>query len=140
VRIATRPLAPGEIDYELITLSVSLGALALAAVWFVSGLPWPICLFHALTGHPCATCGMTRSAIALFHGDFVSAWKWNPLAFLTYCGVLIFDVYALVTLIVGKRRVRVANVRPAEKNFVRIAVLAAIAINWGYVLTQGQKY
>jgi hypothetical protein len=34
VRITLPPLAPREIDYELIVLSVSLGGLAAATSWF----------------------------------------------------------------------------------------------------------
>src|SRR6478736_3994396 len=68
MQIVRRPLAPSETNHELLWLSVSSGGLALAASWFALKLPWPICLFHALTGHPCLTCGATRSAVAFFRG------------------------------------------------------------------------
>src|SRR3981081_3786522 len=109
MQIARRPLAPGETDHEFIWLSVSLGGLALAATWLALRLPWPICLFHALTGHPCATCGATRSAIAFFNAQFFTAWKWNPLAFVVYCALSIFDVYAFVVLVTRAPRLRIAQ-------------------------------
>jgi Protein of unknown function (DUF2752) len=134
MQIARRPLAPGETDYELIWLSVSLGGLALAASWFALRLPWPVCLFHTITGHPCATCGATRSAIAFFHGDLFHAWKWNPLAFLAYCSLSIFDVYAFFTLIMRTPRLRIVQLGDHEKKFLRIAIIAVFAVNWIYLL------
>src|SRR6266699_3615447 len=87
-------LAPHEIDHELLWLSISLGSLGVAVLWFALGLPWPRCVFHELTGLPCVTCGMTRSAIQFFHGHFVAALRWNPLVFAFLCGVTAFDLYA----------------------------------------------
>ena len=134
MQIARRLLAPGETDHELIWLSVSLGGLALAATWFTLHLPWPICLFRAITGHPCATCGATRSAIAFFHGEFFIAWKWNPLAFLFYCALSIFDAYAFVVLVTRAPRLRATQLRPAEKRFLRAFVVTLLAVNWIYLL------
>ncbi|MEY2546152.1 MAG: hypothetical protein QOG48_1269 [Verrucomicrobiota bacterium] len=133
MRAVARPLAPGELDYELIFLCASLGGFAAAAAWFLLKLPWPICLFHAVTGHPCLTCGATRSAIALFHGQFLAAWKWNPLAFATYCTMSIFDVYALSVVVSRGRRLRFV-LAPGEKFFLRISVGALLLANWTYVL------
>jgi len=140
VQITARPLAPGEIDCELLTLTVSLGSLGLAVAWFALHLPWPICVFHALTGHPCATCGATRSAIAFFHADFLTAWKWNPLAFIAYCGLTAFNIYAFVVLVTGTKRLRVFNVTDSEKRFIRIALFSLIAVNWTYLLVHTSNF
>jgi uncharacterized protein DUF2752 len=134
MQIARRPLAPGETDHELIWLSVSLGGLALAAAWLALHLPWPICIFHALTGHPCATCGATRSAVAFFHAQFFSAWKWNPLAFVVYCALSIFDAYAAIVLITRAPRLRLACITAPEKKFMRASVVSLLAVNWIYLL------
>jgi Protein of unknown function (DUF2752) len=134
MQLSRRPIAPGELDHELLWLSVSLGSLAVAALWFALRLPWPICVFHAITGHPCATCGATRSAIAFFHADFLSAWKWNPLAFITYCGLSIFDAYAFGVLALRAPRLRIANLTDREKIFVRVAIVTLLALNWIYLL------
>ena len=134
MQIARRPLAPGETDHELIWLSVSLGGLSLAATWLALHLPWPICMFHALTGHPCATCGATRSAVAFFHAQFFSAWKWNPLAFVAYCALSVFDVYAAIVLITRAPRLRLARITAPEKKFIRASVVSLLAVNWIYLL------
>ena len=88
-----------EIDHELIWLLVSLGTFLGLALWFAARLPTPQCVFHALTGLPCVTCGATRSAFQFLHGHFVASLFFNPLAFLAYCSVTIFDLYAIVVLI-----------------------------------------
>ncbi|MBX6326511.1 MAG: DUF2752 domain-containing protein, partial [Chthoniobacterales bacterium] len=104
MQLRRRQLGPGEPDYELIWFVVSVGSLAFAAVWLALGLPWPRCVFHELTGLPCATCGMTRCAIQFFHGHFLAALRWNPLMFAFLCGLAAFDLYALAVLVTGAPR------------------------------------
>jgi hypothetical protein len=134
MRIVRRPLAPREIDHELLWLSVSLGGLALAAIWFALRLPWPHCIFLMITGHPCLTCGATRCAIAFFHLDFAAAWKWNPLVFTLLCGLSIFDVYALAVLIFRARRFRIVQFTPAERTLLRVLTVVLLLTNWVYLL------
>jgi len=136
MRVIRRPLAPGETDHELVWLCVSLVGLALAAGWFALGLPWPRCLFLAITGHPCLTCGATRCAIAFFHFDFWSAWKWNPLVFSTLGGLSIFDVYAFTVLVFRAPRLRIGYFTFAEKTFLRIVVVILLLSNWIYLLSR----
>ena len=134
MQIVRRPLAPLETNHELIWLSVSSGGLALATTWLALKLPWPICFFHLVTGRPCLTCGATRSAIAFFHGHFLIALQWNPLAFLCYCGLSLFNIYALVVLVAGARRIRITQVGPRQRIFVRGSVITLLALNWFYLL------
>jgi hypothetical protein len=139
VRLIFRPLAPREFDHELVWLSVSLGGLVIAAIW-MKFLPWPFCIFHALTGEPCLTCGATRSAIAFFHGNFPTAFAWNPLVFATYIGITIFDIYAFVTVVLRTRRLRVVGVTQSERSFVRWTAIAAAVLNWGYLLLNSGRF
>jgi Protein of unknown function (DUF2752) len=135
VQIRSRPLQPGEINHELIWLTVSLGGLGLAATWFALGLPWPRCAFHSLTGHPCLTCGMTRSTIRFFHGDFIGALRWNPLVFFALCALSIFDVYAFAVLTFPAPRLRLEFTAP-EKNLIRAFVIVLLLANWVYLLSR----
>jgi hypothetical protein len=139
MQLSRRPLAPGELDHELLWLSLSLGGLAATAAWFALHLPWPQCIFLALTGHPCVTCGATRSAIAFFHGDLLSAWKWNPLFFVFLCSVTLFDIYAAIVLVLRMPRFRISNLTPVEKNLVRGLVVTLLAANWSYLLLSWQS-
>jgi hypothetical protein len=134
MQICWRRVAFRETDHELLWLSVSLASLGAAAAWFALHLPWPRCMFQTLTGHPCVTCGATRSALQFFHGHFFNALQWNPLAFVGLCAVSIFDFYALIVLATRAPRLRIAYITSIEKNFVRILLVALLALNWIYLL------
>src|SRR5713226_6040483 len=136
MQIQSRRLAPAEVDYELIWLSVSLGSLGIAAGWSALGLPWPRCTFLLVTGHPCLTCGATRAAIAFSHLGFWSAWKWNPLVFTVLCGLSIFDAYAFAVLVIRAPPVRIVQFTPAEKNFLRLIAVILLLSNWIYLLSR----
>jgi Protein of unknown function (DUF2752) len=136
MRVIRRQLAPGETDHELVWLCVSLVGLSLAAGWFVIGLPWPHCLFLAITGHPCLTCGATRSTIAFIHANFWTAWKWNPLVFVFLCGLSVFDAYAFAILVTRERRFRIVQVTSVEKRAGRVVLVIALLSNWIYLLTR----
>jgi hypothetical protein len=136
MRLVCRPLAPGETDHELVWLSVTLVGLGLAAGWFAAKLPWPHCAFLAITGHPCATCGATRSAIAFFHADFWSAWKWNPLVFLFLSGLSIFDAYAFAVLVTRAPRLRIVQFTSAQKIVLRLIAVILLLSNWIYLLSR----
>ena len=138
MRAGWRQLGPGETDHELLWLTVSLGGLAAAAAWFALHLPWPRCLFLAITGHPCLTCGSTRAAFQFFQGNLFSAWRWNPLAFVFLCSVTVFDVYAFAVLAARRPRLRFTLMQ-SEKIAARILIVALLALNWIYLLSHWQK-
>jgi Protein of unknown function (DUF2752) len=137
MRVGRRCLGPNELDHELIWLSVSLGGLALAAMWFTLRLPWPHCIFLAITGHPCLTCGATRASIAFFHLDFSNAWKWNPLFFCILCLGTLFDVYAFAVLVLRAPRLRIVEISGLERKSLRALVIALLLANWIYLLSRG---
>ncbi len=139
MQICARPLATAELDHELLWLSVSVSSVSLAGAWLAVGLPWPVCVFHQLTGLPCLTCGMTRCAIQFLHGHFLAALKWNPLIFALLCGVIAFDVYALLVLVTRTPRFRIAF-RQAEKRYARGIVILALALNWAYLIGHWRNF
>jgi hypothetical protein len=136
MQISWRRIAASEINHELIWLSISLAALAGAVVWFALRLPWPRCMFLAITGHPCMTCGATRSAIAFLHGQFLTAWRWNPLVFVFLCGVVLYDFYAAAVLTLRAPRLRISHFTSPEKKWVRVLFIALLALNWIYLLSR----
>ena len=140
MRLLVRRLSPGEIDHELIWLSVSLASLGLAAVWLTIGLPWPRCMFHEITSLPCVTCGMTRCGILFFHAHFLTALKWNPLVFAALCGLTAFDLYAFATLATRGPRLRISFDTQTARTFVRGAVISALVLNWIYLLVHWRNF
>lgn len=134
MQYSSRRLAPQEIDHELLWLLVSLGVFLGLAVWLTARLPTPQCAFHTLTGLPCLTCGATRAAWQFLHGHFAASLVFNPLAFLLYCGVAIFDLYAIAVLIARAPRVRLRNFTRTEKVVARSLGFALLAANWLYLL------
>ena len=80
------------------------------------------------------TCGMTRSAIQFFHGHLLAAFQWNPLVLAALCGLSVFNVYALIVLLTRAPRLRITLWTRAEKNYARIIIITALALNWTYLL------
>jgi hypothetical protein len=58
------------------------GSALVAMVFFFNPAThpfYPVCQFHRLTGLNCPSCGMTRAAHALLHGEFMAALRDNAL-------------------------------------------------------------
>jgi hypothetical protein len=63
----------------------------------------PPCHFKALFGRDCPTCGLTRGFMAMGHGRFGDAWRYNRAApFLYFLGWA--GVAAAAALLVSSRR------------------------------------
>jgi hypothetical protein len=135
MQVTRRRLAYNEIDYELVWLLVSLGTASALAIWLWARLPMPRCIFHSLTGVPCLTCGATRAARQLLHGHFGASFLFNPLAFTTYCGIALFDIYATAVLLTGAPRLRLRDFSPREKLVLRSLAFVLLAGNWLYLIT-----
>lgn len=140
MRLLWRGRSAHEPDHELIWLGVSATSIAGGVVWLAMALPWPRCPFLAVTGLPCVTCGATRCAIAFLHGDFLSALRWNPLAFVAFCALIAFDLYAAIVLVGRMPRLRIVAWTVAEKNRARIAMLSLLALNWLYLLAHRDRF
>jgi len=140
MRLLSRRRSGNEPDHELIWLAVSVTSIMGGAAWLAMALPWPRCPFLALTGLPCVTCGATRSTIAFLHGDFLSALRWNPLAFVAFCALIAFDLYAATVLLGRTPRLRIVDWTVTEKNAARIAVISLLALNWIYLLAHRDRF
>ncbi len=134
IGLTFRPLAPKESDFEFLFLTVSSGFAASCFAWISLGLPWPVCLFRRLTGLPCPTCGATRAALALAHGDLLGAIRQNPLMCVCYILTFVINLYAAVLLILRLPRPRLASLPAEVKQALSVLAVTALGANWIYLL------
>ncbi|MFH1502434.1 MAG: DUF2752 domain-containing protein [Candidatus Eisenbacteria bacterium] len=113
---------------------VSLGILAAVLGRQHAG---PVtCPFRVVTGLPCPTCGLTRTAGHLLRGELAAAFGTNPLdaATMLFAAPLMVGMWAANRL--GRWALRVELSR-GERTWVWLVTGAALAANWLYVLTSG---
>ena len=80
---------------------------------------FPSCPFHKLTGYQCPGCGMQRALHEILHGNFKTAFLYNPLPFILFPYILL-GLY----LVLSKESVR----RNKIKNVLYGKVAAIIMI------------
>lgn len=131
-------------------LRIAQGAAPLGAIFAGAGvlfclavgmlhldhLPVNFCVFKSLTGLPCPTCGTTRAFGRLFAGDISGAIAMNPLA---ACGALGLLAWGLADLaFLTRRRSLAVELSPHAGLALRVAAVAAVAMNWAYLVYAGR--
>ena len=92
------------------------------------------CPFLALTGLPCATCGMTHAFVLLAHGEVAGAVAWSPAgAALAALGWTI-GLADLVRVALGRP---LPAVSPRHLRRAVIAGAVALAVNWLWMISKG---
>ncbi len=127
--------APGiRVPRTAVAAGVVLAVLGLAVAASISISEGPvICPLRAVTGLPCPSCGMLRSANAVLHGHVGIAFTTNPLDTL----FLLVVVPAMVVMWAVRvlRRVAVlVELTRRERRVAWTALIVAVALNWAYVL------
>jgi hypothetical protein len=82
------------------------------------------CLFHELTGLKCPGCGITRMILSLVRLDFASAFRYNPLLFITGPVILGYIVFYEITYILK-------GCRPSKKWDAMIYVVLILVVAYG---------
>lgn len=80
-----------------------------------------LCPFARMTGLPCPACGLTRSWVALAHGDLAASFTVNAFGPLFLMATIIVTVGAIAELVTG--RPILARLRRAIANPVGLSVL-----------------
>ncbi len=129
-RIEPPPAKPSRLPAVL--FGGLLLTLAGARLAVARNVPLPRCLFHELTGAPCAFCGGTHCLVAAAHGDFRAAFAWNPLTFLGVAAIAAWFVGWLLARATGWQ-IPVAWRRRFQSWPWGWLLLAAVALNWIYL-------
>ena len=113
-----------------------LAAVAALALWIRLDLPRPICRMRAWTGIPCPTCGSTRMIEALFAGDLLGAFAWNPLVFVALVFVALWIALRGIRVLFGLPAWRIV-LTPYERRVLLVLALALVAAGWTYLVRHG---
>jgi hypothetical protein len=106
-------------------------------VWLLQldRIPLTLCVFKALTGLPCLTCGSTRVLGQLATGDVTGALWLNPLATVGVGALLLWAL--LDAVLVPSGRALVLEVRATALPALRWSVAAAALVNWAWLVAHG---
>jgi len=133
-----RALEAGAVDHEALWFAVLAACGVCAAVLLYGiGLPPVGCLFKAVTGVPCLTCGAGRSLLCLSHGDLLCAVRSNPLAPAGVVGAAAYAIYAGAAWLAGPGRLR-ARVSAGESLLLRSAATAMLLATWAWLIVDGR--
>ncbi len=96
-------------------LGITAAAVVALAMWLTpvgpkgdalaapSGETLPtMCWLRASTGHECPTCGMSRSFVALFHGDLSHAFRFHPVGPVLAVGTVLV-LFSVIWLALTRR-------------------------------------
>ncbi len=112
----------------------SIAALSFLAARLLPLLDLPfVCPFRALTGLPCATCGMTHAFVRLAHGDVAAAVAASPLGAALGAAAWAFATLDLARLAAG---LRWPSPGPRLARALAAGALAAVAANWAWLLAR----
>ena len=126
-----------ELDAELVWGGVGLFVLLVARLVPGPLIDWYKCPWHAHTGIPCLTCGMTRSYRHLVRLDFAEAFTISPLGAVLAILTVAFVLYALVVVLFRLPRPRLRVESRAARWAFRLGVPLAFLLNWFYLLYHG---
>jgi hypothetical protein len=126
---------PGAVPFGAILAGCAIVVLAMVAVLPLARLPFSLCVFKAVTGVPCFTCGSTRALTLLARLDLAGALAMNPLV---ASGALLLIPWAAADLVLmPSRRAIVLELSPAAARAARIAAVAAVVLNWLWLVAAG---
>jgi hypothetical protein len=89
------------------------------------------CTFRAITGLPCASCGMTHAFVALAHGDVAGAWAASPGGALLAAGAWLYALADAARLAAG---LPWPLLSARAWRGMAVAATGAAALNWAWMV------
>jgi hypothetical protein len=126
---AVRP-ARNELDHERLWTAVILSGALLFKITpqgFFAAFP---CLFKTVTGLPCPTCFITRTALCLVDGNIASAFRLSPAFTALFCAAALYAAYGLVACLFRTRRLRLAFESRAGLRIFLAGLASPFLVNW----------
>ena len=133
---------------HLVLLAMAIGIIAISFAMRVGGansesvyLPWmdtplpPSCSARLALGISCPGCGLTRSFIAISHGQFQRAWNLNAASFLIYSFVLVQIPWHLFQI--SRLRKNVPTIRSLWIYIPLVTCAVAIVLQWLVRMSMG---
>jgi len=120
-----------DLQLALLWLAAAASAVALRPVWLTVAPLLRPCVFRALTGVPCPTCGTTRAATALLNGELTTAIAANPMAALAG---LVFVAGAPLAVGWTMTKRKLPSATGPLPVWVRVVAASLIGLNWVYVI------
>lgn len=112
----------------------AVSAALLGPVWSAAIPNMPRCLLRHVTGIPCPTCGSSRAALALIHGEVLDALRWNPAVTLAILAFGVGGVLAPAWVHLGGR---LPVLTGREQRVAAGVVVGGMAVNWLYLVLTG---
>jgi hypothetical protein len=109
--------------------ALSLSGAGLALPGLGASLP-NLCVWRRLSGIDCPGCGLTRSFVALAHGNLAQAWHYNPAGLLWFAAVvwqIPYRTWQLCLLSQGRE----LTVQPRVTISVALVLAVACVVQWG---------
>lgn len=125
-----------------------VAALIAGAAWLFfqydkDGMATPegtACLISRVSGHPCPSCGTTRSAVAILHGDFQKGIMTNPTGLLVLIMMTVLSILLSIDLLSRKKTIPAAY-RKAEgiirNRYVSVLIIVLVLSNWCWNIIKG---
>jgi hypothetical protein len=138
MRVVRERLRCGDTDHELLWSLVGIAAFILGSVSVQRfGVPPIGCVFKAVSGLPCPTCGAGRACVALVAGEVGTAFRANPLITVAVLGWGAYVPYGLLAWLRGEWRLRV---RMSKREWIRVRIGAGLvlATTWLFLIIDGR--
>jgi hypothetical protein len=113
---------------QWLTWTTILGLATAVALAAIGGLPFDIPMPTYRLGVVTPTCGLTRGSTAIARGDFMLAWRYNPMSFV----VIIVGAIGVVRTAVGATTQRWVTMSCTRSRTAWVLIGIAIAAFWLY--------